>query len=214
MRKSDITRKLIIIILLLSAIMLVFVYFSSKGKQRSVDNLPAPIQTEADGLTSFEKSGYNVTISFKYAYDIKALVVSTHDYVPYSIGDKLSPRDFALAWGGVAATNKEVDYNWSQSGRWYSWHVSAYDDIIDVGGEYGVNSQSANTHIIPATDIVRDEVKHVKVGDCLHMKGYLVDISAVDDKGHIFTWNSSTTREDTGDGACEVFYVTEIEWLP
>ena len=213
MRNSDATKKIIIIMVAIAVIIVGFVFFSGRGTRRSVPNLPEPAQTEADGSTAFETAGYNVTVNYEYAYDIKALVVSAHDYAPYNIANKLSPRDFALAWGDVAATNKEVDYNWSQSGRWYSWHVKSYDDIAPIGGENGVNSQSANTHIIPATDIIKDEVKNVKVGDCLHMKGYLVNIYATK-PGEVFTWNSSTTRYDTGDGACEVFYVTEIEWLP
>ncbi len=26
-------------------------------------------------------------------------------------------------------------------------------------------------------------------------------------------WNSSTSRTDTGDGACEIIYVTDVKWL-
>ena len=41
------------------------------------------------------------------------------------------------------------------------------------------------------------------------MTGYLVD--ARDKKG--WRWNSSRTRDDTGDGACELFYVNSIKIL-
>ena len=214
MGKSDFKNKLIIVFLIVFIVVAGIITFKNRGRRRAVPNLPEPIQLEADGATAFEMDGYNVSVSYLYAYDITALVVSTHDYVPYNFGNKLSPRDFALAWGSVAATNETVDYNWSQSGRWYKWYVSSYEDIIPVGGEAGVNCQSANTHIIPATSLVKDEIERVKTGDCIHMKGYLVSIYATDSKGATFTWSSSTSREDTGDGACEVFYVTDIEWVP
>ena len=42
------------------------------------------------------------------------------------------------------------------------------------------------------------------------MEGYLVYIEAATPKGKTFTWNSSLSREDSGDGACEIFYVTKL----
>jgi hypothetical protein len=38
------------------------------------------------------------------------------------------------------------------------------------------------------------------------MEGYLVNINGMVGNGTV-RWNSSLTRNDTGDGACEVFYV-------
>jgi hypothetical protein len=37
--------------------------------------------------------------------------------------------------------------------------------------------------------------------------GYLVDIRGADG----FTWSTSLSRTDTGDGACEVFWVERLE---
>jgi hypothetical protein len=45
----------------------------------------------------------------------------------------------------------------------------------------------------------------VGVNDLVELEGYLVYV-----KGDNFTWNSSLTRNDTGDGACEVLYVEKI----
>jgi hypothetical protein len=82
-----------------------------------------------------------------------------------------------------------------------------------VGDETDVNTQIANCHLVPADSSVRRQVKRIHAGDHIRVKGYLVDIYGVKDNGQYFTWTSSTTREDTGDGACELIYVTSVEWL-
>lgn len=202
-------------IVLFLALAAVAVYFLLPvgGRERAVVGAPDPIQLEASGSEHLNLDGYDLTIAFRYSYDISALVVSTCDYSSSSIGDKLSPKDLALAWGKVAEYNKKVDFNWSQSGRWYYWRVDNASDLDPVGGVMGVNTHSANTHIIPADSTVRNAIGKIKQGDYVRLTGYLVSVNGKNSSGTTFTWNSSTTRNDTGDGACEVMYVKTVEWL-
>lgn len=186
---------------------------SGGASGRSVVGLPDPIQQEATGSTSLYVDDYNVTVDYKYSYDISALVISAKEYGSYDLPGKLAPKDAALAWGVVAEYNDRINFNWSQSGRWYYWRTDAYTDIEPVGGVDGVTAHSSNNHLIPADDNVKKLVKKIKAGDCIRIKGYLVNVSADDGKGNNFWWNSSTARTDTGDGACEVIYVTNVEWL-
>ena len=93
------------------------------------------------------------------------------------------------------------------------WSASSYDEIAPVGGESGVNTCSSNNHLIPANDVIKREIKKIKRGDYVEIKGYLVDINGSNSGDGSFYWNSSKSREDTGDGSCEVIYVTDIEWL-
>ena len=44
-------------------------------------------------------------------------------------------------------------------------------------------------------------------------KRFFVDVDARKSNGETYWWHSSVSREDTGDGACEVMYVTSVEWL-
>ena len=141
-------------------------------------------------------------ISYLYSYDIEALVVSTHDYEGWEVGDRLSPRDFALAWGTVAEYNTQIDFHWHQLGRWYYWKIDSLDELKSVGGEGGVISQSANTHIIPSTDEIRNQIMAVRRGDHIRLKGYLVNIDGRSEDGYYFNWHTSTTRFDSGDGSC------------
>ena len=54
----------------------------------------------------------------------------------------------------------------------------------------------------------------VRRGDHIRIKGYLVNVDAVKPNGsESYYWHSSTSRTDTGDGACEVIYATEISWV-
>ncbi|MBQ8085898.1 MAG: hypothetical protein IJ232_07330 [Lachnospiraceae bacterium] len=181
--------------------------------RKSVPGIPDPIQKEASGGTSFELDGYTVNIDYKYSYDISALVVSTHEYSDYDIAGKLAPKDLALAWGPVAEYNDRIDFNWSQSNRWYYWETKTYDEINVVGGVDGVSQHSANNHLIAADDTVKKQIKSINAGDYVNIKGYLVNLSAAKPDGTNFWWNSSKERTDTGDGSCELIYVTSVEWL-
>ena len=66
----------------------------------------------------------------------------------------------------------------------------------------------SNMHIIPANPEIAKAIKKVKRGDLVRMQGELVEVR---DKNLV--WKSSLTPTDTGDGACEVFRVSSIQWI-
>ena len=183
------------------------------GKERAIPGIPEPKQEKVSGGITKEIDGYSVKIDFLYSYDIKALVVSAKGYGGSRLGDQLSPKDLALAWGAVAEKNKEVDFHWRQSSRRYYWQLNSDAEVKRIGSLDTISLCSANTHLIPADDTVRRMVKRIKKGDYVRIKGYLVNIDAKKTDGSTFWWNSSTTREDTGDGSCELVYVTQIQKL-
>ena len=82
-----------------------------------------------------------------------------------------------------------------------------------MGGVDGVSQHSANNHLIAADDTVKKQIKSINAGDYVNIKGYLVNLSAAKPDGTNFWWNSSKERTDTGDGSCELIYVTSVEWL-
>jgi hypothetical protein len=202
----------IIFLTLLTVIVGVLAYrfIEGRGVRRGIKGLEEPIQTEAEGSAKKFVNGYEADITFKAEYEIEALVVHTKTY-DSKVSGALAPVDLALAWGKTAEYNDRIDFNWSQSGRFYYWHVDDLDDLMPVGDVENVNNSSSNNHIIPADDSVKRTVLKIRRGDRVKLKGYLVDVYAEDGKGNTFTWNSSTTRTDTGDGACELIYVTKAE---
>ncbi|MBR1866922.1 MAG: hypothetical protein IJ801_10545 [Lachnospiraceae bacterium] len=199
--------------LLALVLFIVLFFYAHQGRRRAVPNIPDPVQTEASGQEQIELDGYQITIQYLYQYDICGLVVSTHNYPGSGIGDKLAPRDIALAWGSVAAYNDSIDFHWRQSGRWYSWQAASYAVLEPVGGVEGVTLQSSNNHVIPADKTVKKAVKQIRTGDYIRLTGYLVRIDGTRSDGSTFLWQSSTVRSDTGAGSCEVVYVTGVEWL-
>lgn len=62
---------------------------------------------------------------------------------------------------------------------------------------------SANTHIIPANSYVAKQVQAMRPGQVVVLDGYLVNAYADDG----WRWTTSMTRKDTGNGACELFWV-------
>lgn len=185
----------------------------SGGSRRSVAGIREPVQGDASGGTKMTAAGYSVEVTYLASYDIEGLVVHRKKYGGSGIGASLAPVDLALAWGSVAANNNNINFHWKQSGRWVYWRVYDISDLAPVGGEADVDRQSSNNHIVPANETIRTKVKKVRRGDHIRIKGYLVDIHAEKPDGSYFNWGSSTSRDDTGDGACELIYVTDIEWL-
>ena len=187
-------------------------------KNNAISGLSEPKQTKlskSDGTgKQVEIKDIKMDVTYKYKYEVDALVVSAKSYKGYSIQDTICPKDIAFAWGDVAAHNSDIDFHWSQSGRFCYWELDSYDDAATLGGVNAIIPQISNNHIIPADTTVKDDLKKVKTGDHIRLEGYLVDIVGTDKDGTTFTWSSSTSRDDTGNGACEVIYTTKIEWVP
>ena len=202
-------KKLLIIFCI---VLMIALLLPSGNKRRSISGLPAPVQQSASGSDTLLIKDYEVKLSFLYSYDIEALVVHRKNHTANHLEDKLAPVDLALAWGTVAQYNQEIDFNWSQSGRWYSWEVDSLDALNPVGGVQGIISQSSNNHLIFSNKSIEKKAKKIKAGDHIRIQGYLVNVNAVKTDGSKgFSVNSSTSREDTGAGACEVIYVKDIQ---
>jgi len=130
-------------------------------------------------------------------YQLDALIVAKKDY-----DDLLSPVDLGVAWGPMADKDRLNQVSFRQSGR-YLHHTG-------TGGlDAKTFSESvSNVHIIPANDAIRETVMASRRGDYISLKGSLVQVF-----GSGGVWSSSFSRKDTGDGACEVFYVTEATFF-
>jgi len=65
-------------------------------------------------------------------------------------------------------------------------------------------------HVIPAEPWIAKELKKLRRGDVVRLDGTLVDV----DHASGFKWRSSLSRDDSGDGSCEIFFVQSIEREP
>ncbi len=204
----------ICVIVIVSVLIGVIIFFWYRnGTRRAIRDIDDPIQEPAEGSVILEAGGYRFNTTFLYSYDIEALVVHTKDYYGFSVEDQLSHKDLALAWGAVAEYNEYIDFHWDQGGRWYSYMVDSRKELDNVGGIKGISQHSSNNHIIAANGDIEMKVWSIRRGDHVRLKGYLVNLDGNGDGGKTYHWHSSTTRNDTGNHSCEVFYVTEVNWL-
>ena len=137
-------------------------------------------------------------------FSIDARVLSREDY---SLGREAdySPTDLALGWGRMTDDSVLSKLDISQSSRWY--HYRWQGDPPIPPREIIVSS--ANMHMIPSDATVASALHEVKPGQRVRIDGWLVQVDAKDG----WHWRSSTTRTDTGGGACEVVYVCGISAL-
>lgn len=135
-------------------------------------------------------------------YSIRARVLSTRRY-RYDACAKLAPVDLALGWGRMSDSATLDALTISQRWRWYDF---SYRRAPIPQSE--IELCSANTHVIPAGDAVRDTVLDAIRGDVVRLDGWLVSCEPLSGGG---AWTSSTTRTDTGGGACEIMWVERAE---
>jgi hypothetical protein len=69
--------------------------------------------------------------------------------------------------------------------------------------------QISNNHLLADNPRVRRAIARVRVGDQIHIRGWLAGYS--NDQG--FSRGTSTTRDDRGNGACETLYVKQFTIL-
>ena len=158
-----------------------------------------PLQSSASE-SSLQRAGY--VIEPLASYDIRARVLSIERYRMGREAD-LSPVDFALGWGPMSDGAVLDKLTISQSNRWYHfrWEGSPPIDPTLMA------KSSANTHLVPANDSVKDRLLKVSKGEVVRLSGYLISVRHADG----WTWRSSLSRDDTGGGSCELMWVTDVQ---
>lgn len=136
-------------------------------------------------------------------FDVEARLLSAEKY-RVDGGARLSPIDFALGWGPMSDSAVLEHFRIRQGGRFFSIHPD--DQAIDVNTAM---LHASNMHLIPADGVIKDRLASAKVGSIVRLQGQLVSVRGPNN----FTWTSSLTRSDTGNGACELFYVESFELL-
>lgn len=121
-----------------------------------------------------------------------AKVLSVRDYqdMPES---QIAPVDIVISWSEDIYPGVNV----TQDKRWY--YASPRSKI---GADFFFNT--ANLHMV---GIDGENRKKLKKGAVIYSSGWLVDVSGPGG----FSWRTSLTRLDRGDGACELFFPEKIQ---
>lgn len=148
---------------------------------------------------------YHVEPLFKYALDGLVVSYTVHDadHLLHRIwNDHLNVADMCVVWGanagGVDLGKFEFEngeftcsFRTRDEQAWRAFHAD----------------QISNNHLITADPVLRDRIDDLAVGDQIRLEGYLASYSNQDG----FHRGTSTTRKDTGNGACETVYVTSFD---
>ena len=178
-----------------------------------LNDLKAPVQGKAQGTKRITIDGKYTYITKVHTYTIQAKVIDVQQYMEFNYMNKLSPVDFGLAWGFMAEDKNQDKLTFSSNGsRFLRFHYNDDGWLASVGGHNAVNQHVSNNHMIPANKKIKNQLISIKKGDFVQFEGFLVNVySTVENES--FTWHSSDSRIDTGDGACEIIYVTDVKWL-
>jgi hypothetical protein len=195
-------KKTLILIVLIT---LIFVYFFWPEKIITYPpGITAPEQPKQNNLTINKQweSG-EFTIKALAEYDIKARVLGRNNF---SVGkeSKLSPVDLALGWGPMSDQNVIDKIKVTQSNRWYHWETETFPIPMK-----DIMLNSANVHIIPKDDAVKDKLDEIHKGSLVVFKGYLVEVNTTNG----WHWKSSLSRDDTAGGSCELLWVEKLDIL-
>lgn len=173
-----------------------------------LDPTARPMQHDLPQPESFSLVRDNIAhrITKVAEYTVIGIIVGIETYSS-DRGAALAPCDIALVFGEMVTRQIWRKISWSQSGRWYWWSY----DIDDVpGGNDFIVANSSNNHIIPADTRVADAVRRLDKGDTIRLTGFLIDIEETG-VPYGFTWRTSRSRTDTGDGSCEIIWLTGVE---
>jgi len=170
-----------------------------------IDNEPVQAATrERPFEVSFNDVEYLVEPEFEY--DITGMIVSYRHHDNNSrmhrlANDHLNMLDVCVVWGDNTASDlHQIDF-WNGI---FTCNVFTRDQ--QAWDSFDMN-QLSNNHLISDDDNIRDRVRDINVGDQIRVRGYLASYSSAGGGKR----GTSTTRTDTGDGACETVYVKRFE---
>lgn len=154
---------------------------------------------------SVEKNGYAYRVVPLYDFSFSGLVVTYHhssswiDSSHREWKDVLNIADISVIWGANVSSDDYRRVRFSH-GDWTGYFACPYGVTFDP-------RCFANIHIVTADPALEERVLRLRPGDQVHMQGYLVNYTHDTDT---FYRNTSITRDDTGNGACEILYVKNM----
>ncbi len=170
-----------------------------------------PIQATSTTMENFDFKYRATDYSVKPIadYELWGLVVTVNDikkwYNLYHDKNSVNIKDICVIWGDnltSEAYHQNIHY---KSGEWtcyVRWQKQ-------LNGHFYHNKLS-NNHLLSDNPQIQNIIRKIRIGDQVHLKGALVNYTK---KGSKYYRTSSLTRNDTGNHACEVFFVNKLKIL-
>jgi hypothetical protein len=210
LRKTDLLILTCCAILVLIGLLIVHTWLNQALGYKAVEEFPLlseiePIQDEeAIKPLPMQSIGKTmITMEPKATYRIHGQLVGKKRYRS-GFMSSVSPYDYALIWGDLPKMTDRIKFR-----QVIRYCLYSFKHGTDIDVAY-VQEHMSNNHLIPANKNLRKAMSKAKKGDLICIDGYLVDVYASKDGQHSSSWRTSMQRDDIGDGACEIIYVTSL----
>ena len=152
-----------------------------------------------------ERDGVAYTLVKTHRYRVVGEVLSSATYRVFFAND-LYDVDLALAWGPEVEELK-ARFSFRQDARWLFWQS---DTPVSDEERRWVTTHTGNQHLIPAEGRAELDkaIRWAEEGDLVAIEGWLVQIRGPDSRTLA---RSSTRRDDSGNGACEIVLVESFQ---
>lgn len=172
-----------------------------------------PLQTPLKSKPPFDvkENGITYIITPHFNYTLSGMIVSKKDHDSGLITslhrrwkDYLNTADICLIWG------KNLDINLADFEFWNRQFTCFYQTYDREALKTFDGQRLSNNHLLVQDDYLRKQILRLNVGDVVTLRGWLSDYKNLETGGKRTT---STIRTDTGNGACETIWVTDVERL-
>jgi len=206
--------KLSTLLIIASAVVLLMSFWNRNDIPENSDLVPQILDDPAQKKTrkkpfEVQYRGNRYNVEPKYEYELTGMVVSFRHHDGKSrmhsrSNDYLNMLDVCVIWGdNTSHTRLNKMSFWNGI---FSCMVKTRDMV--AWNRFNMD-QLSNNHLLAVDDFIRDEVRSIRVGDQIRFRGYLSSYSSPGGGKR----GTSTTRTDTGDGACETVYLESFEIL-
>ena len=204
--------RIINIVIATSFLWLLVSFWNRSDLPQNIDYVPEllnePLQTTTR-RSSFDASynGVEYLIEPEYEYDLYGMIVSYRHHdgdsrMHRAANDHLNMLDVCVIWGDNTVNRRLHKINlWSGifTCNFQTRDLEAWE-LFDI-------YQISNNHLLSDDESIRERVRDIQIGDQIRVRGYLASYGS--EKARMR--GTSTTRLDTGDGACETLYVERFE---
>jgi len=200
------------LLIITSFIVLLVSFWNRNDLPGNIDYVPAigndPLQAKTNKRpfdVAYKDVQYRVTPEFEY--DIVGMIVSYRHHDNNSrmhrlANDHLNMLDVCVVWGDntTAAELDKIDF-------WNGIFTCNFETRDQAAWDSFEVNQISNNHLISDDDSIRDRVRDIRIGDQIRVRGYLASYGSPG----VIPRGTSTSRTDSGDGACETIYVERFE---
>jgi len=137
----------------------------------------------------------------KRDFDARVRILAVEPYY-FDRQSWLSPMDIVVGWDSLSDESIYSQIDFTQFDREYSWN----NHSTEVNNAE-ITRQTANISLIPANNLIKEQLRFLKLGSLVVLTGTLVDVK----RTMHWKWNSSLSREDQGKEASEILYLEKIE---